>query len=135
MLTNRNKPKLPENSYPGVYKIPCDCGGNYIGQTGKQVLTRGNQHEKSIFVGKWDDSALAEHSRGCTNAVEWDRFATLSTQPNYFRRCVMEALEIQKEELGPNGNKIINDRSGLYVTTNAWKPLLNKLANNNNSLT
>ena len=48
----------------------------------------------------------------------------------HYRRCVMEALEIQKEELGPNGSKIINDRSGLYVTTNAWKPLLCKLANN-----
>ena len=35
-LTNRNMPKLPENSYPGVYKIPCDCSGNYIGQTGKK---------------------------------------------------------------------------------------------------
>ena len=26
ILTSRNKTKLPENSYPGIYTIPCSCG-------------------------------------------------------------------------------------------------------------
>ena len=37
MLTSRNKPKLPKNSYPGVYRQPCECSGRYIGHTGKKI--------------------------------------------------------------------------------------------------
>ena len=60
ILTSRNKPKLPPNSYPGVYKVPCKCTGNYIGHTGKQVQTRGNEHKKAVFLGHWDESGLSE---------------------------------------------------------------------------
>ena len=129
ILTARNKPKLPKNSYPGVYKIPCKCKSNYIGNTGKRISSRGNEHEKAIFMGKWSHSALAEHSKECQQNVDWTNFETLSTQPYYFRRCIMESLEIQKEEVCNAENKIINDRAGLYVTTDAWKPLLKKLNN------
>ena len=63
ILTCRNKPRLPKNSYPGTYKVPCKCNGNYIGHTEKRVITRGTEHEKAIFSGKWDDSALSEHTK------------------------------------------------------------------------
>ena len=35
-----NKSKLLPNSYPGVYELSCDCGGEYIGEAKKRVLTR-----------------------------------------------------------------------------------------------
>ena len=28
ILTSKNKSKLPKNSFPGAYKIPCSCGRN-----------------------------------------------------------------------------------------------------------
>ena len=34
-----NKSKLLPNSYPNVYELSCDCGGEYIGETKKCVLT------------------------------------------------------------------------------------------------
>ena len=92
ILTSRNKPKLPANSYPGVYKVPCKCCGNYIGHTGKQVRTRGNEHEKAVFLGHWTESALSEHTKECTKGVNWDNLRTLSTQPSYYKRTIMEAL-------------------------------------------
>ena len=54
VFTSRNKSKLPKNSYPGVYKAPCECGGNYIGNTGKRVTSRGTEHEKAIFLSNWE---------------------------------------------------------------------------------
>ena len=129
VLTSRNKPKLPKNSYPGVYKAPCNCNRNYIGHTGKKVSSRGVEHEKAIYMGHWDSSALAGHSKDCQLNVDWERFETLSTQPNYYHRCIVEALEIQKEEVCNIRNPIINDRAGLYVTTDAWKPLFTKIYN------
>ena len=36
ILTSRNKSKLPGNSHPGIYKIPCSCGKTpYRGETKK----------------------------------------------------------------------------------------------------
>ena len=80
-------------------------------------------------MGHWDTSALAEHSKYCQLNVDWEHFETLSTQPNYYHRCIVEALEIQKEEVCNIRNPIINDRAGLYVTTDAWKPLFTKIFN------
>ena len=128
ILTSRNKPKLPKNSYPGVYRVPCNCRNNYIGHTGKQVSTRGTEHEKAVFTGNWGHSALSEHTKECHEGIDWEKFCTLSTQPYYYRRAVMEALEIQREEVCKPDHKIINDRAGLYVTTDTWKPFLKRIA-------
>jgi len=127
ILTSRNKPKLPKNSYPGVYKVPCKCSSCYIGHTGKQIKTRGSEHEKAIFMGKWEDSALALHTKECQEGIEWENFVTLSNQPYYYKRTVMESLEIQREEVCNCSNPIINDRAGQFVTTDAWKPLFRKI--------
>ena len=129
ILTSRNKPKLPANSYPGVYKAPCNCHSNYIGHTGKKVGTRGKEHEKAVFLGSWDDSALAKHCERCQEGIDWENLKTISTQPYYYRRAIMEALEIQREEVCHPEHKIINDRAGLYVTTDAWKPFFKKIGN------
>ena len=59
--------------------------------------------------------------------MEWEDVTTVSTEPHYFQRCIREALEIQREEIGPNGDKIINKEKGQYVTTNTWLPILNKV--------
>ena len=133
ILTSRNKPKLPANSYPGVYKAPCKCHSNYIGHTGKKVITRGVEHEKAAFSGNWDDSALARHCQMCQEGIDWENFQTISTQPYYYRRAIMEALEIQREEVCNPENTIINDRAGLYVTTDTWKPFFKKIGKHENT--
>ena len=49
LLTSRNKSKLPKNSQPGVYKIPCPCTPQpYIGETKLQIRTRTEQHEECV---------------------------------------------------------------------------------------
>ena len=52
----------------------------------------------------------------------------ISTEPRYFKRCIREALEIQKEEIGPRKDKIINREAGQYVTTKTWLSLLEKIS-------
>ena len=34
-----HKTKLPDNSYPGVYRCECSCGKAYIGETKKRVTS------------------------------------------------------------------------------------------------
>ena len=78
-----------------------------------------HEHEKSIIQGNTADSALSEHSINCHQDIDWKNASTISNDTNYQQRCVREALEIQKENVGPNKEKLINRENGLYVTSSA----------------
>ena len=133
ILSNRNKPKLPPNSCPGCYRIPCNCGGHYLGQTKKRAVTRFVEHKKAIFHGYTDDSALSEHAIDrCSEDIDWSNAKMISTEPQYFKRCVRESLKIQKEKLSVRKEKIINREDGLYVTTNTWLTLLQDVSKQEN---
>jgi len=47
---------------PGIYKIPCECGKVYIGQSGRSVQLRIKEHERHIRLAQPDKSIVAEHS-------------------------------------------------------------------------
>ena len=128
VLSNRNKPKLSPNSCPGCYRIPCHCGANYIGETKKRAVTRFEEHEKAIFKGLTSDSALSEHAlKSCDKGIDWENSSTICTEPRYFKRCIREALEIQREESNPKRDTIINRESGKYVTTRTWLNIFDKI--------
>ena len=56
-----NKPKVNHES--GVYKIPCkSCEKSYIGETGRTLTKRIEEHKKDIEKQK-PDSGVAEHVR------------------------------------------------------------------------
>ena len=44
--------KLLPNSYSGVYKLSCDCGGEYLGETKKCVSTRSIEYQEDSMAGK-----------------------------------------------------------------------------------
>ena len=49
ILCTKNKTKLPKNSYPGVYQIPCSCGvPSYRGETMKRICTRIEEHKSNV---------------------------------------------------------------------------------------
>ena len=89
------------------------------------MSTRTTQHEKAVFNGKYKDSALSEHTKNCQAGIDWDNTITIATEPQYYKRNIREALEIQREEVGNDG--VINKEAGQYVTTETWKPLLKKI--------
>ena len=124
ILTSRNKDKLPPNSQPGVYFIPCECQGGYTGQTKKRIISREKEHEKDVFLEKISDSALAEHCSKCNGIIQWSNTRTLAIESNCFKRCVRESLEIRRMKTGPDDDKGINRDYGKYVKTNTWNSLL-----------
>ena len=126
ILTSKNKTKLPENSHPGVYKIPCKCNLTppYIGETKVQIATRGGQHELYVSKGQWEKSGAALHQRDC--GCGFAAIKTIKVERNKFDRLVREALEIQYHQSGPSeGN--INQDDGRYVKTKFWIPMLRNL--------
>jgi hypothetical protein len=61
-LTTRNSER-DKLDIPGVYCIPCkDCKNSYIGQTGRTILTRLDEHRRSTRVNSTISSAVKEHA-------------------------------------------------------------------------
>lgn len=131
ILTKKNKVKLPDNSHPGVYSIPCGCGNvpPYIGQTKLQVTSRIDQHKDYVRKEKWDMSGIAQHSRLCSVGPLFDKTKTIKAEQNKFNRSVREALEIQKNCSGPKHGGINLDE-GQYLKTTFWIPYMHHLTKN-----
>lgn len=120
----KHKSKLPRNSHPGVYSIPCGCGCEYIGETKKRITTRLMEHEKDIFHGRWKQSGAAEHASKCDDSFNFDGARTIAIEANYRRRKIREALEIRRT--ARTGSTIVNREAGNICTTNAWNVLLSR---------
>ncbi|XP_065672234.1 uncharacterized protein LOC136090054 [Hydra vulgaris] len=130
LITQKNKPRLPNNSYPGVYKLECSCGKLYVGETKLKVSTRICQHQKHTFEGKWKNSTVAGHSRNCHGAFGWNNNNTVKVEEDYFKRKVRESLEIQFHQCSP-GEGGLNEDHGDYVTSSFWKPYFSFLRRKN----
>ena len=130
IITSKNKTKLPRNSYPGVYKIPCEKHPEnpYVGETKLQIRTRNKQHHDYARREKWDMSGAALHSKVC-DGLRWDQTETVKIEKNRFDRRVREALEIQYNKCGPK-NGGMNLDIGQYVKTQFWTPLFSYLRKN-----
>ena len=91
----RNSPKCERGI---VYKIPCVCSRFYIGQTGKELGKRVDQH-KSYVNNNMPNSALNIHHSICNNPIQWNRSSILYKSNNYIERNILESacIEFSKE--------------------------------------
>ena len=127
ILTTRNKSKLPPNSRPGVYEVPCSCKiPAYRGETKKRVSTRLGEHRTYIEKAEWKKSGVALHSNQCSGKIEFEKAKTVAVINNKFERKIRETLEIQKHDCFKDDGGMNPDR-GKYVTTKFWYPLLKYL--------
>lgn len=44
---------------PSVYRVPCECGVCYIGQTGRSITIRLKEYQQHLRLAHTDKSALA----------------------------------------------------------------------------
>lgn len=104
---------------PGVYKIPCDCGKSYIGETRRNIATRLTEHVRCIKNLEIEKSAIAEHAliRDTKHFIRFDKASVLAREKYFVPRKVREAIEINRH---PNFN-----RDGGWTLPSAWKPVLN----------
>ena len=79
-----------------VYNIPCkDCSSCYIGQTGRKLKRRIEEHKKAVRLADFENSALAEHAWTESHRVDWDSVSILARQNDYTSRSIKESTLIR----------------------------------------
>ena len=103
----------------GIYRIPCECGKVYIGETERTIETRVKEHRRHLRLGQFEKSAIAEHCAQENHNIHWEETAQLGRTRGYWDRITKEAIEIR---LHPNN---INRDRGLQLSS-AWNPAINR---------
>jgi predicted GIY-YIG superfamily endonuclease len=95
----------------GVYRIPCECGKVYIGQTGHYVDTRLKGHQRHIRL------EHPEHTVDLGHRIQFHKTSILTTKTRYTDCIVREATGI---ELHPNNM----NWEATFCLSKSWKSLI-----------
>ena len=75
----RVKDRIPLLSLAGVvYRVPCGCGMEYIGETKRTLATRLEEHQSATSCGKVEKSAIAEHAWKASHPPLWEEVEILA---------------------------------------------------------
>lgn len=112
------KPRLEEQQQKGViYKIPCRNSNQvYIGETGRKLATRLQEHKRNCRLLQREKSAVAEHSLSQDHRIDFDAVKVIDKEGHFYRRRVKEAFWIKNS---PN----FNQDKGLNLSC-IWNRLL-----------
>ena len=107
LLTHVKVPTPPEEHKCVVYRVPCDCGSVYVGETGRQMKTRIEEHKRAVMKAD-PNNAIAEHVWSTGHKILWDETISIDHDGDWFRRRIKEALHIRS-------SNAMNSDSGLLL--------------------
>ena len=93
-----------------VYRILCECGKVYIGETGRPMQDRIKEHDRGIRLARTETSAVSEHAHNTGHKPLWNEVKFIDRDPYYYTRKA------------PNN---INRDSGIEIPE-AWMPTIKK---------
>ena len=111
-----HKDKQDHNTKAGVYRIPCECGKVYIGETGRDLSTRLKEHIAHGRRGDYDKSAIVKHSHEQDHIINWKAAELIVPVNRWHPRRIREAIEICRHNTVPQD-------IGFNIS-NIWRPLL-----------
>jgi hypothetical protein len=106
---------------PGVYRIPCECGKVYVGQTGRSIDTSCKEYMRHIRLVQPENSAVAEQSVNTGHQIDFSNITILDRTSGYMDRIVKEAIPMRL-------NKEIFNRDNGFNLSQAWFPITRMLA-------
>jgi hypothetical protein len=116
----RFKPRMQPIIKKGViYSIPCECGKSYIGETGRTLQVRLDEHRRSVKKRDPDVSKLCEHYYNTGHRFLWDEAKVIGHEETYKARKVHEAMEIFR------GRGFVVSTPSAVIDP-VWRPLMRK---------
>ena len=98
-----------------AYRIPCECGKVYIGETGRPMQDRIKEHDRDIRFALTQTSAFSEHTHNTGHHPLWNEVNCIDRESHCYTRRAKEAIHIR---LHANS---INRDSGIEIPE-AWMP-------------
>ena len=79
----RPKDALKPTKQDGVvYKIPCEFGKVYIGETGRAMQDRIKEHDRDIRLARTQTSAVSEHAYKTGHLSIWKEVKLIDRDPH-----------------------------------------------------
>lgn len=110
------KDKIPKEDQAGVvYKLECDCGSSYVGQTNQRVKKRIYQHKNDIKKGQ-TTTGLSKHMADNFNQhqIDWKSIKILESESNWQKRSFLEMFHVKKTEKSLNIQSDFKDYNNKY---------------------
>ena len=83
-----HKDNVNESQKPGAYRIPCEFGLVYIGETGRNLSVRLKEHKTKCEKAEQDKSAVAKYSLLGLTTIVYN-----GTKQPFWRLIVISTLE------------------------------------------
>ena len=83
-----------------VYKIPCECGKVYIGETGRAMQDRIKEHDRDIRLTRTQTSAVSEHANETGHLPIWKEVKFIDRDPHWYTRRIIliSSIEIMESK-------------------------------------
>ena len=96
MLVRPKDANAKESLSNVVYRIPCkNCDCAYVGQTKKLFGVRLKEHQRAVFTGDSEKSALAEHALRTGHDIDWNNATILASCKFLDQRLLLESWHVQ----------------------------------------
>lgn len=117
-VLTKTKPKITTTK-ECVYRVPCECGEAYIGETKRPLEVRIKEHRKHTQLGETSKSGIAEHAWNADHRINWNDAKVIHRETHWKKRKFKEAAFIFQNP-GTFSHPSIELR-------NVWKPLLSQV--------
>ncbi len=88
---------IPQEKIKGmIYRVQCECGSSYVGETARTLETRLKEHKRAI---RYDDqnNGIAVHANTTCHTIQWEEAEILAIEQDWHKRKYKEALHIREE--------------------------------------
>ena len=93
----RVKDKLRRNDRAGmVYRAPCSCGAEYVGETGQTIGQRIIKYRKAFECNYPRRSAVAKHGLKAGHVPLWESVSIMGATPRKARRWSLKAWHAEE---------------------------------------
>ena len=85
----------------------------YIGETGRSIKTRENEHKRAIRNGDDNHSGISKHVVETGHTILWGEVKILAYETNWRKRKIKEGIYIAKTASG----MLLNTKPGIPMAT------------------